>query len=37
LINLAIVHPDATEDRRGVIGVDHVAYTYEGTSKNSSL
>jgi len=32
LINLAIVHPDATEDRRGVIGVDHVAYTYESVN-----
>jgi catechol-2,3-dioxygenase len=32
LINLAIAHPDATEDRRGVIGVDHVAYTYESVS-----
>src|SRR5258707_11852941 len=32
LINLAIVHPDATEDRRGVIGVDHVAYTYESAN-----
>lgn len=29
LINLAIVKPDATEaDRRGSVGVDHVAYTY---------
>ena len=30
LINMAMVQPDATEsDRRGVIGVDHVAYTYD--------
>jgi catechol-2,3-dioxygenase len=29
LINMAAVQPEATEaDRRGVIGVDHVAYTY---------
>jgi catechol-2,3-dioxygenase len=29
LINMAEVQPEATEaDRRGVIGVDHVAYTY---------
>lgn len=29
LINMAIVQPDAGEaDRRGIIGVDHVAYTY---------
>jgi len=29
LVNMAVVQPDATEaDRRGVIGVDHVAYTY---------
>jgi len=29
LINLAMVQPDATEaDRRGAVGVDHVAYTY---------
>jgi catechol-2,3-dioxygenase len=29
LINMAIVQPDETEaDRRGAIGVDHVAYTY---------
>jgi catechol-2,3-dioxygenase len=29
LINLAIVHPDAADDKRGIVGVDHVAYTYE--------
>jgi catechol-2,3-dioxygenase len=29
LANMAVIQPDATEaDRRGVIGVDHVAYTY---------
>lgn len=28
LINLAVVHPDAAGDQRGVVGVDHVAYTY---------
>jgi len=29
LINLAIVKPEATDgDKRGTIGVDHVAYTY---------
>jgi catechol-2,3-dioxygenase len=29
LINLAVVQPDGTEiDRRGAVGVDHVAYTY---------
>lgn len=29
LVNMARVQPQATEaDRRGVIGVDHVAYTY---------
>ncbi len=29
LINMAVVQPDETEaDRRGAIGVDHVAYTY---------
>ena len=29
LINMALVHPEGTEaDRRGVLGVDHVAYTY---------
>jgi catechol-2,3-dioxygenase len=28
-INLAVVRPDASEaDKRGVVGVDHVAYTY---------
>ena len=28
LINIALIRPEATEaDRRGVIGVDHVAYT----------
>ena len=32
LINMAMVHPDATEDRRGVIGVDHVAYTYDSVN-----
>ena len=32
MINMAIVHPDATEDRRGVIGVDHVAYTYDSVN-----
>jgi catechol-2,3-dioxygenase len=30
LVNLAIVRPDGTEaDRRGAVGVDHVAYTYD--------
>jgi catechol 2,3-dioxygenase-like lactoylglutathione lyase family enzyme len=29
LLNLAVVQPDATEtERRGAVGVDHVAYTY---------
>jgi catechol-2,3-dioxygenase len=28
LVNLAVVHPDASNDRRGTVGVDHVAYTY---------
>jgi catechol-2,3-dioxygenase len=28
LVNMAMVHPDASQDRRGLIGVDHVAYTY---------
>ncbi len=29
LINLSVVQPEATEaDRRGAVGVDHVAYTY---------
>ena len=29
IINLAAVHPDSgQEERRGVIGVDHIAYTY---------
>jgi len=29
LVNMAAVQPEGTEvDRRGVIGVDHVAYTY---------
>ena len=29
LINMAVVQPERTEaDRRGAIGVDHVAYTY---------
>jgi catechol-2,3-dioxygenase len=28
LINMAVVHPDTAGDRRGLIGVDHVAYTY---------
>ena len=29
LVNLAVVQPEASAaDRRGVIGVDHVAYTY---------
>jgi len=29
LVNMAVVQPEGTEaDRRGVIGVDHVAYTY---------
>jgi catechol-2,3-dioxygenase len=28
LINLAVVHPDASHDQRGAVGVDHVAYTY---------
>jgi catechol-2,3-dioxygenase len=28
-INLAVIAPDGTErDRRGIVGVDHVAYTY---------
>ena len=29
LVNLAVVHPDTSNDRRGAVGVDHVAYTYE--------
>src|SRR5258708_7744567 len=29
LINMAVVHPDTAGDKRGVIGVDHVAYTYD--------
>jgi catechol-2,3-dioxygenase len=30
LVNLAVVKPEADEqDRRGAVGVDHVAYTYE--------
>jgi len=30
LVNLELVQPGGTEiDRRGVVGVDHVAYTYE--------
>ena len=28
LINMAVVHPDTAGDGRGLIGVDHVAYTY---------
>jgi catechol-2,3-dioxygenase len=33
LINMALVQPNATEtDRRGVIGVDHVAYTYNSVN-----
>jgi catechol-2,3-dioxygenase len=28
LINMAVVHPDMAGDRRVLIGVDHVAYTY---------
>jgi catechol-2,3-dioxygenase len=29
LINMAVVHPNTSDDKRGAIGVDHVAYTYE--------
>ena len=29
LINMAVVHPDTSGDKRGTIGVDHVAYTYD--------
>lgn len=29
LVNLAVVHPDTSNDRRGTVGVDHVAYTYD--------
>jgi catechol-2,3-dioxygenase len=29
LINMAIVHTDTGRDQRGLIGVDHVAYTYD--------
>ncbi len=29
LINMAAVQPDATETPRGIVGVDHVAYTYD--------
>jgi catechol-2,3-dioxygenase len=29
LINMAVVHPDTAGDKRGNIGVDHVAYTYD--------
>lgn len=29
LVNLAVVHPDTSNDKRGTVGVDHVAYTYD--------